>query len=119
VSDAPERIWAYNEWPTGYHFTALGKLPEFSCVEYIRADLHDARIAELEAEVAEQARLNGKGAERELALMAEVARKDEALRLLEYWLDTDAEILDAMPADERASHLQMLGIARAALSPKE
>jgi hypothetical protein len=32
------------------------------------------RIADLEAEVMEQARLNGMGAERELALMAEVER---------------------------------------------
>jgi hypothetical protein len=52
-------------------------------------------------------------------LEAEVARKDDALRRLEYWLDTWPEILDAMPDDERASHLRMLGIARAALSPKE
>jgi hypothetical protein len=56
MSDAPERIWAYNEWPTGYHFTALGKLPEFSRVEYIRADIAEARIAELVALVDNRAK---------------------------------------------------------------
>jgi len=39
-----------------------------------------ARIAELEAEVNEQARLNGMGAERELALRAEVERLQRAIK---------------------------------------
>ena len=38
-----------------------------------------ARIAELEAEVDEQARINGMGAERELALRAEVERLQRAI----------------------------------------
>jgi hypothetical protein len=45
-----------------------------------------ARIAELEAEVNEQARLNGLGAERELALRAEVERLRKPL--------TDEQVAD-------------------------
>ena len=41
---------------------------------HINALASRQRVAELEAEVQEQARLNGMGAERELALMAQVSR---------------------------------------------
>ena len=39
MSDAPERIWAYNSLQTGYRFTAKGPQPHFDGAEYIRADL--------------------------------------------------------------------------------
>lgn len=39
MSDAPERIWAYNSLLDGYTFTAKGPQPHFDGVEYIRADL--------------------------------------------------------------------------------
>jgi hypothetical protein len=48
-----------------------------------------ARIAELEAEINEQARLNGMGAERELALIAE---RDSLAR----WKSTNAPRIDAL-----------------------
>ena len=39
-----------------------------------------------------------------------------ALKRLEYWFDTDAEILDAMTPDERAGHMRQLGLIREALT---
>ena len=51
-----------------------------------------ARIAELEAEVDEQARLNGMGAERELALRAEVERLRRAVEVIETaWMCRDMD----------------------------
>ena len=46
---------------------------------HINALASRQRVAELEAEVQEQARLNGMGAERELALMAQVSRLEAEL----------------------------------------
>jgi len=45
-----------------------------------------------------------------------IAELERALGRLEYWLDTDQEILDAMDESERRVHLKMLGIAVAALT---
>ena len=53
MSDAPERIWAYNSLQTGYRFTAKGPQPHFDGVEYIRADL----MAEL-VEALKEARIH-------------------------------------------------------------
>lgn len=47
MSDAPERICAYNSLLDGYTFTAKGPQPHFDGVEYIRADLADLDRAEL------------------------------------------------------------------------
>lgn len=41
---------------------------------------------------------------------------EEALSGLEYWFDTDEEILSAMSADERADNERQLGKIRAALA---
>lgn len=49
------------------------------------------------------------------ALTAEVARKDEALRRLAYWFDTDADYLETLSEAECADNNRMLSIARAAL----
>ena len=46
MTDAPERIWAYNERQTGYGFTAKGPQPHFQGVEYIRADLVQRMVDE-------------------------------------------------------------------------
>jgi len=43
----------------------------------------------------------------------------EALKRLEYWFDTDQEIIDAMNTDERADHMRQAGIIRAALNKVE
>lgn len=48
-------------------------------------------------------------------LTAEVARKDEALRRLAYWFDTDADYLAGLSEAECADNNRMLSIARAAL----
>ena len=48
-------------------------------------------------------------------MMERIEELERALRRLEYWLDTDQEILDAMEENERRVHLEMLRIARAAL----
>lgn len=42
-----------------------------------------------------------------------------ALKKLEYWFDTDQEILDEMDADTLASHNQLLGMIRATLAKAE
>lgn len=39
MTEAPERIWAFNAKQTGYRFYANGPQPEFDNVEYVRADL--------------------------------------------------------------------------------
>lgn len=38
------------------------------------------------------------------------------LKRLEYWFDTDAEILDAMTPDERADNMRQLTLIREALT---
>tara|TARA_Y100000310_G_scaffold189687_1_gene189645 strand:+ start:325 stop:561 length:237 start_codon:yes stop_codon:yes gene_type:complete len=40
----------------------------------------------------------------------------KALQDLEYWFNTDQEILDAMDADTRADHERQLGKIRAAIA---
>ncbi|MHA7852223.1 hypothetical protein [Roseovarius sp.] len=45
------------------------------------------------------------------------ARK--ALQRLDYWFDTDAEILDAMSRDELAGHDRLRGLIRDALGKLE
>mgnify|MGYP000891970217 len=52
------------------------------------------------------------------ALTAEVARKDEALRRLAYWFDTDADYLETLSEAECADNNRMLSIARAALEAR-
>ena len=52
MTDAPERITAYNEAGRGYSFSAFGVQPHFGPVEYIRADLAQAaEVARLRAKV--------------------------------------------------------------------
>jgi hypothetical protein len=84
VSDwfgAPDGLLRFSRTP----FTELHNLTHSVCAVFSVPQVLDvqqqayaagkaARIAELEAEVNEQARLNGMGAERELALRAEVER---------------------------------------------
>ena len=43
----PDRIIAYNELQTGYSFTAFGPQPHFGPVEYVRADLFDAKVQQV------------------------------------------------------------------------
>ena len=52
------------------------------------------------------------------ALTAEVARKDEALRRLAYWFDTEADYLETLSEAECADNNRMLSIARAALEAR-
>ena len=70
------------------------------------------RIAELEAESAldaERLRITIERAE-----MAEDERNalKATLKKLEYWFDTDQEVLDAMTPDERADHMRQLQMIR-------
>jgi hypothetical protein len=74
------------------------------------------RIAELEAESAldaERLRITIERAE-----MAEDERNalKATLKKLEYWFDTDQEVLDAMTPDERADHMRQLQMIREALT---
>lgn len=50
---------------------------------------------------------------------AERDRLRKALKRLEYWFDTDPEVLDAMDADTRADHERQLAMIRAALQEGE
>ena len=52
------------------------------------------------------------------ALTAEVARKDEALRRLAYWFETDEDYLETLSEAECADNNRMLSIARAALEAR-
>lgn len=53
------------------------------------------------------------------ALADEIERLLAVLRDLEYWLNTDPEILDAMSEDDRRDHLNQLAKVRALLSVRE
>ena len=66
-------------------------------------------IDRLRAEVQEQARINGMGAERELALQAKIARLREALR----------EIAESDDVDNALDPHRNKRLARAALAEKE
>ena len=48
-------------------------------------------------------------------LAREVERLRAALKRVEYWLDTDQEVLDEMSPDERRAYLELLQMVRAAL----
>lgn len=41
------------------------------------------------------------------------------LRKLEYWLDTDPEVIEAMPGDERRDHMAKLGMIREVITKAE
>lgn len=53
-----------------------------------------------------------------ITLEAEVARKDEALRRLAYWFETDEDYLAGLSEAECADNSRMLSIARAALEAR-
>ena len=44
--------------------------------------------------------------------MARLEEMEAVLRKLEYWFDTDQEILDAMDNNEKADHMQKLKMIR-------
>jgi dynactin complex subunit len=46
------------------------------------------------------------------ALLAERDALKATLKKLEYWFDTDQEVLDAMTPDERADHMRQLQMIR-------
>ena len=74
------------------------------------------RIEELEAQSAldaERLRITIERAE-----MAEDERDalKATLKRLEYWFDTDQEVLDAMTPDERADHMRQLTLIRDTLT---
>ena len=50
------------------------------------------------------------------ALIAERDALKGGLKKLEYWFDTDQEVLDAMTPDERADNLRQLQMIRKALT---
>ncbi len=74
--------------------------------------------AETEAEARRKWNTRAESAE-VIALREREARLVEALRRVEYWLHTDAEILDAMSPDERVSHERIHDFVRAALAEIE
>ena len=41
------------------------------------------------------------------------------LRKLEYWLDTDPEVIEALPGDERRDHMAKLGMIREVIAKAE
>ena len=45
-----------------------------------------------------------------------IEKLEATLKKLEYWFDTDAEILDAVTPDERADHMRQLNLIRDTLS---
>ena len=49
-------------------------------------------------------------------LRARIEQLEATLKRLEYWFDTDAEILDAMTPDERADHMRQLTLIRETLT---
>lgn len=45
-----------------------------------------------------------------------IKKLETTLKRLEYWFDTDQDILDAMTPDERADHMRQLQMIREALT---
>ena len=58
----------------------------------------------------------GTGSRTPMAAIKRITELELALKKLEYWFDTDQEILDAMTDGERADHMRQLNIIRDALS---
>lgn len=62
----------------------------------VRLSDAEAIIAQKDAEIIEQCRLNGMGAERELALLGQIERQSERIKELESDVDEEAHIRDRM-----------------------
>lgn len=74
---------------------------EFSCgrtegTPLVRLSDAEAIIAQKDAEIIEQCRINGMGAEREVALLSKVERQSERIKELEADADEEAHIRDRM-----------------------
>lgn len=64
--------------------------------QLVRLSDAEAIIAQKDAEILEQCRINGMGAERELALRGQMERQDERIKGLESDVDEEAHIRDRM-----------------------
>ena len=81
--------------------------------ERLKAATDDAKEAEAYAEeiYAHTKKLEAT----ELANRVAITRLEATLRKLEYWFDTDQEILDVMGNNEKADHMRKLKMIRDAL----
>lgn len=70
-------------------------------------ELSGRRIAELEAEVLEQARINGMGGEREATLMGKVQRLESTLRLARGALEWAEHLADTCDASSQEHKWQI------------
>lgn len=123
-----DRLAFYRRWKLGEHSHDLAKEAGVTR-ERMRHMLSkmdaDPRLAELlrtEGYRAQMNRWRDKALEQADALSIagmRIAELELALRRLEYYLDADQEILDAMDENERRAHLEMLAIARKALKGNE
>ena len=93
-------------------------IAELHSLVAITLDLYD-RLEELGDELAEARDLDHIALglfDRIESLGSENARMGESLKKLEYWFDTDQEVLDAMTPDERADHMRQLTLIRDTLT---
>ena len=108
MSEAPNEIWCdtglYYEYKTDWSEGSWRNNDNCGGVKYVRAD----RIEEFEERL-KAATDDAKAAE------AYAEELEATLRKLEYWFDTDQEILDVMGNNEKADHMRKLKMIRDAL----
>ena len=84
---------------------AADRIEEFEAV----VDRLQVSLFKMEKACAEWAEISKSNYQRAKAAEA-------ALKKLEYWFDTDQEVLDAMTPDERADHMRQLTLIRDTLT---
>jgi hypothetical protein len=73
-----------------------GNLMAYRVEPLVRLSDAEAIIAQKDAEILEQCRINGMGAEREAALLGQIERQSERIKELESDVDEEAHIQDRM-----------------------
>ena len=80
------------EWPA--HFISTSEIRNGEPL--VRLSDAEAIIAQKDAEILDQCRINGMGAERELVLLGQIERQAERIKELESDVDEEAHIRDRM-----------------------
>ena len=101
VASAKDREAAFEE---GRRAGLEEAAKECDRIEALEAKLRKSALQELSA--------LGQAEDAYQAQLAVEAKLAKALEKLEYWFDTDQEVLDAMTPDERADHMRQLQMIR-------
>ena len=78
---------------------------DYSCDPLVRLSDAEAIIAQKDAEIIEQCRINGMGAEREASLLGQIERQSAALKLASLALSEGVEYVEEPPEKNCSCHL--------------